>query len=634
MRTRGVMSHRESLVARFGTWMRGGQAWWVAGWALGAAVEARGLEVAITPLPDATARVTVSGTGGATYGIATTEDFLTWTNWAVQPPDSQGQAQFSIPLSSRRLFVRAFANPATPRVDAPEVTFGKRLFFETRFAQFFYAHSNGDVNVPLTKGDPVLDETVTLNFPVPGAFAGQSMNCRACHLVDEQVPRGLSQRAYADFAIRSPIPDRGDGRTLTVRNSPPLANASIPRPGGFFLHFDGEFPSGAALAKGTFTGRNFGWLPTEHAEAVRHIARVIREDDGKHFGGAEFGGAYRRVLLGTDPALAAEHRLPEALRLDVATASDEQLLDSIGRLVEAYMESLRFTTDAEGRYEGSPYDLFLKKNALPRQPRAGEEDLAYGRRLRALLEALNAPVFVTAADGSFTSHTQPFVFGERELEGLKVFLAEPKPGGATVAARVGNCIACHAPPHFTDFDFHNTGATQWEYDAVHGEGEFVKIAIPGLAERERAPNDFLPPTTAHPTAKGRFLAAPASEAPGAIDLGLWNIYANPDFPAVQPGLQRLLTARFETEAMEVLLPKTIALFKTPGLRDLGHSAPYFHTGQSSTIEAVIFFYRFTAELTREGSIRNPDRAMGEIRLSNADASALAAFLKSLNEDFE
>ena len=95
-------------------------------------------------------------------------------------------------------------------------------------------------------------------------FAGKSMNCRACHLVDESPDPGTTgTRTYADFARPQPDPaDRGDGRTHTPRNSPPLVNASLARDGDFFLHYDGEFPSAEDLVVGTFTGRNFGWLPT------------------------------------------------------------------------------------------------------------------------------------------------------------------------------------------------------------------------------------------------------------------------------------------------------------------------------------------------------------------------------------
>jgi hypothetical protein len=38
-------------------------------------------------------------------------------------------------------------------------------------------------------------------------------------------------------------------------------------------------------------------------------------------------------------------------------------------------------------------------------------------------------------------------------------------------------------PNFTDFGLHNTGATQEEYDAVHGQGAFAALAIPDLLTR-------------------------------------------------------------------------------------------------------------------------------------------------------
>ena len=37
---------------------------------------------------------------------------------------------------------------------------GERLFLETRFAQYFAAHSNGEVNQPLAQGDPTLPRSV------------------------------------------------------------------------------------------------------------------------------------------------------------------------------------------------------------------------------------------------------------------------------------------------------------------------------------------------------------------------------------------------------------------------------------------------------------------------------------------
>ena len=99
------------------------------------------------------------------------------------------------------------------------------------------------------------------------------------------------------------------------------------------------------------------------------------------------------------------------------------------------------------------------------------------------------------------------------------------------------------------------------------------------------------------------------------------------------GLQSTLARRFGSEDPTMLLPRTIALFKTPTLRGLAGSAPYMHTGQASTLESVIFFYRFTAELGRADKLRNGDPEISRIALGKSDGAPLAAFLRSLNEDF-
>lgn len=208
--------------------------------------------------------------------------------------------------------------------DPPEASIGERLFLETRFAQFFFINAGDDVNAPLPfgQGDPTMDATVTLGDPFPGPFKGKAMNCRGCHLVDEQVEQeGGGIRTYADFARRSPIPGREDGRSATARNSPPLVNATLERT-PFFLHFDGEFATQDDLVRGTLTGRNFGWLPPETSQAVSHIARVIREDNGGDDLAAELGGwSYAELFLGTDERIPPALRLPDVNRLDVQAAT-------------------------------------------------------------------------------------------------------------------------------------------------------------------------------------------------------------------------------------------------------------------------------------------------------------------------
>src|SRR6185369_654390 len=198
-----------------------------------------------------------------------------------------------------------------------------------------------------------------------------------------------------------------------------------------------------------------------------------------------------------------------------------------------YMQSLVFVQDLDGNYNATAYDLFLAKNGLPRRPRPGEKPSTYSRRLRRAVKRLTDPTFVTAADGHLDLHTHPFQFGPDELAGLRIFLAESRHRASVrqlSEGGVGNCVSCHPPPDFTDFSFHNTGATEEEYDAVHGQGAFAALAIPTLRVRNADPDQFLPASPAHPNALAPFRAAASAAQPGSTDLGLWNIYQNPAFP--------------------------------------------------------------------------------------------------------
>ena len=530
-----------------------------------------------------------------------------------------------------------------PADDPPQVVIGERLFLETRFAQFFAANLGaGGVNQPLGAGDPVLATLETSTGEVRAApFAGQSMNCRACHLVDESPDPGTTGiRTYADYARRSPIPDRGDGRTHTPRNSPPLVNASIAREEAFALHFDGEFPSDEDLVEGTFTGRNFGWLARERDAAVAHIARVIREDDGSDaLALGCYGNSYTTILAGTAPGIPAACRLPEPLRIDVTTATDAEVLHAVAAIVSAYMRGLVYQQDTAGRYIGSPFDRFLILNGLPRQPDPGESAVDYARRLRAALAALAAPKLLDNPDVlSFEHHDQVFAFGADELAGLRIFLAEPAGAAASAdeiaAGGVGNCVACHAPPDFSDFAFHNTGIAQEEYELVHGVGTFDAIAIPSLAERQAAPESFLPASAMYPAGTGPFLAAPAAGSPGRTDLGVWNVLGNDALPAPQAALVATLGRQTGATTVAELLPLAVARFKTGGLRDLGQSAPYFHNGSAPNVGDAVVHYLNTSFAARRAEIRNGDGELARIAIVDADVTPLMAFLRALNEDYD
>lgn len=537
------------------------------------------------------------------------------------------------------------ADTGTP---GAEEAVGERLFLETRFAQSFkiFLDNGGSMNDPNT-GDIVMDTIETLGAPLdPGPFKGMSMNCRACHLVDDvlAVPGG-GMRAYADFARRSPIPARGDGKTHAPRNSPPLVNSTLTRAGGILLHFDAEFSSIEELIAATFTGRNFGWLPDEKAQAIAHIANVVRGDDGS-FDLTDTGLPYRTLFAGTNPNTPDELRLPPQFRAFVGSGTDQEVFDAVVKVVAAYVNGLRFSqTEDSGSPIRSPFDVFLATNGLPQAPDSNELPIDYSRRLLQLVkqrESAGTLRFVTSnpnrVGGQFQFHTQPFSFGAQELAGLKMFLAEPAALSASpselATGTIGNCVVCHPAPNFTDFKAHNTGTTQKEYDPIpgHGNGAFMNLAIPTLATRTA---DDLPATEQHPAASERFRAVPAA-ATTLTDLGLWNVFANPDMPTPQSKIRTILCDEDQpcSASQSDLLNRAVARFKTPGLRDLGHSAPFMHNGQFDTLDDVLTFYRDMATLARAEQLRNGAAQLQGIALNPNDLRPLAAFLQSLNEDYQ
>jgi hypothetical protein len=528
--------------------------------------------------------------------------------------------------------------PLTEVEGAPaDQNIGERLFVETRFAEYFAANMT-DVNAPLAVGDPVVStvQNVYAPAPMPGPFAGESINCRSCHFVVEfqGVPHA-GNRTYADFTTRSPLPRPMGGFTNTPRNAMQMVNSLEPHAGPTFLHFDGEFTDPVDLVQTTLTGRNFGWGPDQYQQAVAHIADVIRGDNGINTPAAEYGCnlSYATIFLGTDPGIPSDCLLPARYRLNVATATDEQILNDVAQLISQYMYGLLFKQDELGRYYASPYDVFLRINHLPQLPRAGETDQQYDQDLYQQLLTLSNPIWVDGTYGSFKYHAQPFQFGPTEFAGLKIFLAAAN-GATDGSQHAGNCAACHIAPNFTDFKFHNTGVSQEEYDAANGAGAFAALAIPDLATRSADYDAYLPITTTHPNATERFRHAAVAGSPQYADLGLWNMYLNPDIPNPQANLTSVVCANIQNCAVDQGLETTIAQFKTPTLRDLEDSAPYFHNGSKLTFTDVVMFYIKSSQLAREGLLRNAPPEFQGMSISESDVAALTAFLASLTEDYD
>jgi hypothetical protein len=545
------------------------------------------------------------------------------------------------------LFATAWSMPSCGAGDAPnfksedegvtpaEDSIGERLFLDTRFAQYFAAHMTG-VNQPLAAGDPVVEQVYTTTGTLPGPFAGQSMNCRSCHFVTEfQGVTGAGNRTYSDFTTRSPIPLPMNGYTLTPRNSMHMVGSLQPHPGPTFLHFDGEFATPEDLVKATLTGRNFGWAPTQYQQALAQAALIVRGDDGSDQLAKDRTNSlsYGALFLGTDKRITSDLLIPAADRIDVNTATPDQILNLVAKCISTYMGDLLFKQDEFGRYIGSPYDVFLRINHLPVQPNAGESIPQYNQRLYGIILGMGTPVWVDGTYGSFQYHANPFQFGPTEFAGLKIFL-KAAAGATDGSQHAGNCAACHQAPNFSDFAFHNTGVSQEEYDAVHGGGFFMNLPIPSLADRNANYDLYLPATANHPNASETFRRAADAGHPGYADLGLWNIYENPDMPNPQTNLKSVVCAAGQDCSVDQGLANTIAQFKTPILRDLEDSSPYLHNGSKLQLQDVVQFYIQTSQLARQGLLRDAPAEFRGMSLGSDDINALVAFLLSLTEDYD
>jgi cytochrome c peroxidase len=297
---------------------------------------------------------------------------------------------------------------------------------------------------------------------------------------------------------------------------------------------------------------------------------------------------YARVVLLADKGEGAadkrayREQFQKSFGVDLVSLTADQTIELIARAVATYCRSLNSLRD-------SAYDRFMATNRLENRPRAGESGAAYGDRLLAEIRALEARKALQLTSG----------FKATALSGLKVFFN----------AERGNCLGCHLPPQFTDYSFHNIGVSQREFDQLHGAGKFAALTIPDAASARR------------PAAQ--FREAPSKSRPGEADLGYWN-FANLKTSAL----------RRAGDSDESFLRRMIATFKTPTLRNLQYTQPYFHNGSLHTLEEVMSEMIVLSEMARANQVREADEELAKVKLTSADIAPLVAFLDSLNDDLK
>ncbi len=382
----------------------------------------------------------------------------------------------------------------------------------------------------------------------PGANLATS--CRSCH-----VPPAASgdQRRWTDFTPLSVIPanDRG-GKLETLRNTPSLLDVSTAAP----YPLDGEFDTLDAYLNHKLLSEHMGWRPGEMDRAQSEIQALLMYDDG------------------SDPLAEGTYaeQFSAAKNIDVLGLSAP---DAMAAVVAALQDYLAIIVTANT----SAYDAIMYLNRFP-ENLAGVGDTPFDFSGRFFGRVANEEGRVLIRF--------PNVYDEDAYQGLKTFMRVIPTWNSSVVGEetnVGNCIACHVPPKFTDYAFHNIGVTQMEYDAVHGDGAFMNFEFESPSEKTRSRIDAADPERA--------------------DLGRWNVDPN---------------------------EQNLGAFKTSKLRDPAGSDPFMHNGRYATVEDAIRQHIRAAGLAREGRLRNPDPELVKISgLTEKDVAQLAAFVATLNE---
>lgn len=416
------------------------------------------------------------------------------------------------------------------------------------------------------------------------------VSCSTCHMIDQKFDQ-IGMRGYADNEARTALVLKVDGKGTTNRNTQALIGIGSKYLEHHFAHHDGEL-SFSDTYLGNFTGMNMGWGKADKQLALDNLVKTIRNDKGDLANG-EF--SYETLLLGVDPALTEELRLPEHQRVDITKLSDKELIKIAVKFGTDYLFNIDFETDEEGNYSGSPYDKFLKANNIDRGPKKNETPLDYTRRLLKSIRALVNPVFIEPE--YYENHQKNLQFKQQELDGLNVFISN------------GRCINCHTAPLFTDQLFHNVGVTQDEYDAKNGANTFMQLQIPTLSKRNEV-----------------FMMEK--------DLGVWNWFAKSDQGKLTSFIKNKFCRDPQTCDESQLLDAMIARFKTPTLRNLSMSTPYFHNGKFKTLKDSIVHYQKMSDLLRAGKMRNPAPQMRMMHLNSKDISDLEAFMNALNENYD
>jgi hypothetical protein len=205
-------------------------------------------------------------------------------------------------------------------------------------------------------------------------------------------------------------------------------------------------------------------------------------------------------------------------------------------------------------------------------------------------------------ESTLISDDSPF---DRFMDGNSNALTVQQQQGKALFER--SCAFCHGGAEFTNASVNNLERLRLRRMAV-GSGEavydnaFYNIGVlPTLEDLGVGGKDPF----GHPLSESRLAA-----------LGLFEQLLS-EKPNIDVGADERITAD--------------GAFKTPGLRNIELTAPYFHNGGQLTLRQVVDFYNRGGDF-RQDNIDNADIGIRPLGLSEEEKTSLVAFLESLTDD--
>lgn len=200
---------------------------------------------------------------------------------------------------------------------------------------------------------------------------------------------------------------------------------------------------------------------------------------------------------------------------------------------------------------------------------------AFDRYLKKVIDHPESPLQALTDEGDFTAEA---------LAGLRIFTGR------------GNCSLCHRGALLSDQQFHNIGLGE----APRQQDLQIQSWLEDVAGR----------------AKGQF---DVRQSEFNCQSEIWE-------KTSEAKVKRQSESCREQEFIDLENFESVGAFKTPTLRNVAMTAPYFHDGRAASLDKVLQHYD---QLKDEPAIGHREESLRPLDLSADEKSALKAFLESL-----